>query len=151
MHYEGGVRQESTGWRDEWISKRHRSWGMDCPATDIDFLMVEYDHREPVALVEYKTLGSLDQIGVDRALLDHYPVSKLATLAGLPSLIVGYDSGDATFRVKATNAVAEHIGNVDALLGSRWWALSERDYVRLLYLMRKRVLPADLDARLGGK
>jgi hypothetical protein len=149
MRYELGVRQESTGWRDEWISKRHRSWGMDCPATDIDFLMVEYDHREPVALVEYKTLGSLDQIGIERALLDHYPVSKLATLAGLPSLIVGYDSHDVTFRVRATNAVAEHIGNGEALMGTRWWRLSEKEYVRLLYLIRKRVLPAEIEARLS--
>ena len=136
MHYANGIRQESTGWRDEWISSRHRTWGMDCPATDIDFVMVEYDHREPVALIEYKTLGSLDQIGVNRALLDHYPVSKLATLAGLPSLMVGYNSEDATFRVKASNAIAERIGSSDGLLGSRWWRLSERDYVRLLYLMQ---------------
>ena len=100
-------------------------------------------------LIEYKTLGSLDQIGVNRALLDHYPVSKLATLAGLPSLMVGYNSEDATFRVKASNAIAERIGSSDGLLGSRWWRLSERDYVRLLYLMRHRVLPADLENRLS--
>ena len=47
------VRQERTGWRDEALSKRHRDWGWDCPAIDIDFLMIEYDKGKSVALVEY--------------------------------------------------------------------------------------------------
>lgn len=37
------VAEERNGWRDERISKRHRQWGRDCPAVDIDFLMLEYD------------------------------------------------------------------------------------------------------------
>lgn len=31
--------QERTGWRDEEISARHRIWGVNCPAVDLDFLM----------------------------------------------------------------------------------------------------------------
>ena len=45
---------ERTGWRDERISLRHRQWGDDCPAMDLDFLMLEYDRGKAVAVVEYK-------------------------------------------------------------------------------------------------
>lgn len=48
------VSPERSGWRDERISKRHRMWGWDCPALDIDFLMLEYNHGLPMALVEFK-------------------------------------------------------------------------------------------------
>ena len=34
------VRPERTGWRDEKLSQRHRMWGWDCPAVDIDFLLL---------------------------------------------------------------------------------------------------------------
>ena len=54
MYDRDGVRRERSGWRDEWISKRHRLWGFDCPAVDIDFLMLEYDRSVPCALIEYK-------------------------------------------------------------------------------------------------
>lgn len=45
---------ERSGWRDKEISQRHRSWGFNCPAVDLDFLMVEYNLGCPVAVVEYK-------------------------------------------------------------------------------------------------
>jgi len=48
------VKQERTSWRDEGLSKRHRLWGWDCPAIDIDFLLIEYNQGKAYALVEYK-------------------------------------------------------------------------------------------------
>ena len=48
------VAPERTGWRDEKISLRHRMWGFDCPAVDVDFVMVEFDRARVVAIVEYK-------------------------------------------------------------------------------------------------
>ena len=48
------VKQERTGWRDLRLSQRHRRWGWDCPAVDLDFLFLEYDRGKAVALVEYK-------------------------------------------------------------------------------------------------
>ena len=33
------VRAERTHWRDEALSERHRLWGYDCPAVDVDFLL----------------------------------------------------------------------------------------------------------------
>ena len=49
-----GVRQERTNWRDQELSARHRTWGFNCPAVDLDFLMVEYNIGKPVGLIEYK-------------------------------------------------------------------------------------------------
>lgn len=48
------VREERTGWRDLSLSRRHRKWGWDCPAVDLDFLFLEYDRGRAIALVEYK-------------------------------------------------------------------------------------------------
>lgn len=52
-------REERTGWRDEDMSNRHRTWGHNCPMVDVDFLALEYDLAEPVALVEYKATDML--------------------------------------------------------------------------------------------
>jgi hypothetical protein len=49
---------ERTGWRDDALSVRHRAWGQDCPAVDLDFLLIEYDQGVPVALGEYKHFKS---------------------------------------------------------------------------------------------
>ena len=46
--------KERTGWRDQALSERHRAWGWDCPALDMDFVMIEYDNGKATALVEYK-------------------------------------------------------------------------------------------------
>ena len=48
------VKAERSGWRDLRLSARHRRWGWDCPAVDLDFLFLEYDRGKAVALVEYK-------------------------------------------------------------------------------------------------
>ena len=126
-----GVRLNQTGWRDEWISNRHRTWGFDCPATDIDFLMVEYTNRNPIALIEYKTVGSLKYLGQDKALLDHLPVSRLAMMAGLPSFICAYDQKQIEFWVKASNAK----GEVE-LTSDKWVKMDETTYIGFLNYIR---------------
>lgn len=45
---------ERSGWRDQEISLRHRKWGFNCPCTDLDFMLLEYNHGAPVAVVDYK-------------------------------------------------------------------------------------------------
>jgi hypothetical protein len=54
---------ERTGWRDESVSRRHRKWGFDCPATDLDFMLLEYNHGAPVAVVDYKHYKKSDPLG----------------------------------------------------------------------------------------
>ena len=40
--------------RDAWLSGRHRVWGSNVPAMDLDFILAEYDKCVPVALIDYK-------------------------------------------------------------------------------------------------
>jgi len=83
------VAQERTGWRDQEISARHRMWGYDCPALDLDFLMLEYDQGKAAALVEFKNEKAMPiRMGHPsiRALIG------LADAANIPLFLVRYDS-----------------------------------------------------------
>jgi hypothetical protein len=93
--------------------------------------MVEYTNRNPVALIEYKTVGSLKYLGREKALLDHLPVSRLAVMAGLPSFIVAYDQKEIQFWVKSTNAHAEVELKVDD-----WVLMDEAMFVSFLMYLR---------------
>ena len=155
-----GIRQESTGWRDQWISQRHRAWGWDCAATDIDGIgtqdvlkadtFLEYFHYQPVALFEYKTYGSLEQLGMDKVKRDHEPVKRLATMAGLPSFIVGYDAVAVQFQVHPTNEHAENFTVGEWRFGGIARTMTEVQYVGLLYRLRGIPMPLDLKERLTG-
>ena len=155
-----GIRQESTGWRDAWISQRHREWGWDCAATDIDGIgtqgvlkadtFLEYFHYQPVALFEYKTYGSLEQLGMDKVKRDHEPVKRLATMAGLPSFIVGYDAVAVQFQVHPTNEHAENFTVGEWRFGGIARTMTEVQYVGLLYRLRGIPMPLDLRERLTG-
>lgn len=77
------VRPERTGWRDIELSKRHRCWGWNCPAIDLDLVLLEYDRGKAVAIVEYKHERTPLQFPTHpsyQALID------LADRAGLPVL-----------------------------------------------------------------
>lgn len=127
---------ERTGWRDSGLSQRHRYWGFNCPAVDLDFVMVEYNHGSPVALVEYKHKNA--------AQLDtsHPTYKALVALADgyskgpLPCFIARYDPEVWTFSVIPLNETCRKI------YGCGNMTMSERLFVRSLYMMRKSVLNA---------
>lgn len=130
-----GVRQERTGWRCEKISERHRHWGYNCPAVDLDFVVAEYNHGKPVALVEYKERHAL------KPKLEHPTYMALKTLAdgfcegALPFMLVFYDSVDWWFRVTPINSAAlNHYRHCIDM------PLTEQRFVTSLYLLRKQVL-----------
>jgi hypothetical protein len=120
---------ERSGWRDEAISRRHRDWGFNCPAVDLDFLVVEYNLALPVALVEYKHHRAR------MPNLDHPSYQALLALADgfspvLPFLIVFYWPETWAFRVHPVNDEAR-LTYHDAV------GLSERRYVESLYHLRR--------------
>lgn len=125
------VRAERSHWRDEEISKRHRLWGWDCPAIDIDFLVIEYDCGKAVALVEYKHENAKPQLPSHpsyRALVD------LGNRAGIPVFAVRYADDFSWWQVVPLNPMA------------RTWiperqVMTEADWVGLLYRMRGRQAP----------
>lgn len=135
------VKSERNGWRDETISRRHRDWGYDCPALDLDWLVIEYDAAIPVALVEYKNenarMASTKEANY-RALI------KLGDMSGLPVFAVRYASDLSWFRVTALNCVAR--GKVP----DRSQKMTELEYVTLLYKLRDRELPIEVARKLFG-
>ena len=129
-----GVRHERTFWRDEGLSQRHRKWGWDCPMLDIDFLAVEFDKGEPVALVEYKN----EYADVHYASHPSYQaLIKLGNRAGLPVIACRYASDFSKWRVTALNGKAREI------IPERT-ELDEAGWVSLLYKIRGREVSRDV-------
>lgn len=120
---------ERTQWRDEAISARHRLYGWDTPALDIDFLMLEYDSGHPSALVEYKAQGA-------KAVNPNHPSMKairtLANAARIPFFVVFYSQAkNWCFHATPMNEYAQRFVPTPAYF-------SEREYVQLLYRLRQK-------------
>lgn len=125
------VRVERTNWRDARMSQKHREWGWDCPAIDLDFLMVEYDRGKAVAIVEYKHEWAARQFPHHpsyRALID------LGNRAGLPVLAVRYADDFSWWAVTPLNDAARQVISGREML-------SEVEYVEFLYRLRGHVVP----------
>ena len=125
---------ERSGWRDLALSERHRRWGWDCPAVDLDFLFLEYDQGHPVAIVEYKNEHARPQWPSHPTYL---AMRELGTRAGIPVFGVRYADDFSWWRVSPLNILA------------KTWApaqvqMTERGWVGLLYTIRGRSTPADL-------
>lgn len=135
-----GVRQERTGWRDQAISSRHRTWGFNCPAVDLDFLMVEYNLGKPVGIIEYKHHnGRFPDVKhpTYRALIE------LAGLAGLPFCVVFYWPETWAFRVYPINEQAR------AHFSAPYQDFSEVEFVARLYRIRYLAVSDDLLNKLN--
>ena len=46
---------ERTNWRDQGLSARHRTWGDNLYASDLDFILCEYNWSICCAIIEYKS------------------------------------------------------------------------------------------------
>ena len=128
------VRQERTGWRDEGLSQRHRRWGWDCPAVDIDFLMLEYDNGKASALVEYKNEHAKPQYVSHPT---YQAMINLGDRAGIPVIACRYSDDFSKWRVVPLNTKAREFipERVD---------LDEAGWVRLLYKIRGREISDDI-------
>jgi hypothetical protein len=126
---------ERSGWRDEKISRRHRRWGFNCPATDMDFLLLEFNHGVPVAVVDYKHFSKADPLA------DLHD-SAIAALSGLydergenlPFFVARYWPESWAFKALAMNDRAR------SWLRNEWVAMTEKQWVTGLYRMRKAAL-----------
>lgn len=127
------VRPERNGWRDEEISRRHRKWGWNCPAVDLDFLMVEYNFGRPIALVEYKhhKANIPHDIGSNKT---YSAIAELANSAELPFILAIYWPECWAFRVRPLNQMANRYFQKDNK--GNWPIFTEREFVSCLYEMR---------------
>mgnify|MGYP003495090970 CR=1 FL=1 len=130
------VKPERTMWRDMQLSLRHRKWGYDCPAVDIDFLFCEYDNGSPIAIIEYKWINAA---AVDCNNNSSFTaIRKLCDSAGIYFFVTRYRTSPYQFRVMSGNAKARYLLNS---LGINNVWISEEDFVSLLYNIRGRVIP----------
>ena len=126
--------RERTGWRDARISERHRQWGILLPASDLDFVLVEYDRGRTSALVEYRHERARPQYPSHpsyRALVD------LGNCAGIPVFGVRYADDFSWWRVSPLNKEARQFVRKQEVM-------TEREWVSLLYRTKGRKMPEDL-------
>lgn len=137
---------ERTNWRDNTLSARHRTYGYDCPATDLDFPMLEYSRAEPVALIEYKA-GLTYVVDLEKA--TYRAMARLANGSGIPFVVALYHPQRFAFKLLAGNYHARHAITKFAVGIGENTMLSEREYVAWLYGLRRLELPADVAAGLN--
>lgn len=133
---------ERSGWRDQELSARHRLWGHNCPAADLDFLMVEFNTGLPAALVEYKHQKRRYPIDLRhptyRALID---LADNYAPGALPFVLAWYWPMTWTFYVAPINDAAFSVYK-------RQCFLSERSWVKSLYHIRHLVVAANVLSKL---
>lgn len=110
------------------ISHRHREWGWDVPAVDIDFLLVEYDAGIPRALIEYKhELATIQRSGHS----SYRALKWLCDGVKLPFFAVRWADDFSWFRVIPLNKHADKI-----ITDTK--EFTEEQYVEFLYSIRNR-------------
>ena len=128
------VKPERTQWRDLALSARHRQWGWDCPAVDIDFLLIEYCYSEPAALIEYKKENAPEPMPDNQS---YRALTTLGNRAELPVFLVRYTPDFAKFTVVTLNQKARDVLPLTT-------DMTERQYVDFLYSLRGLPLPENL-------
>jgi hypothetical protein len=134
------VRKERTGWRDLSLSQRHRRWGWDCPAVDLDFLFLEYDKGKAVALVEYKHEQAAPQY---RTHPTYQAMIDLSDRACVPCFACRYANDFSWFKIHALNRIAENF------LPEKQKDMTEKEWVTFLYKIRGYDVPEDLFTDMG--
>lgn len=135
------VAPERTGERDLDLSRRHRTWGWDAPALDVDFL--EYDHGHPVALIEYYRHGNGEGKQHDHPSMR--ALTELGTLAGIPVFTARYTTDFQHWWVEGLNErAAVWVGGGKAFN-------SELEYVTFLYRLRNRGVPGELARQIEAR
>lgn len=126
------VKRERTGWRDEALSQRHRTWGWDCPAVDLDFLFLEYDRGKASAIVEYKNEHAAPQYASHPS---YQAMIDLGNKAGIPVIACRYADDFKWWRVTPLNGIAKKF------TPSGTTELDEKGWVKLLYKIRGYDVP----------
>jgi hypothetical protein len=133
--------------RDAWLSGRHRVWGSNVPAMDLDFILAEYDRCVPIALIDYKH----ERATINLESANSRTLTALGDMAGIPAFIVQYGHSNQDgfwapvpehsvpwFQVIPLNSYAHTAGLPSNDNKTR---LSELVFVSWLYELRGRKIP----------
>ena len=133
--------------RDAWLSGRHRVWGSNVPAMDLDFILAEYDRCVPIALIDYKH----ERATINLESANSRTLTALGDMAGIPAFIVRYGHSNQSgwwgevpenstpwFQVIPLNSYAHTAGLPSNDNKTR---LSELVFVSWLYELRGRKIP----------
>lgn len=126
------------------ISRRHRDWGWDCPATNLDCLMYEYNDHQPVVLLDYKC--KLPNVR-DRVISSTKAIRNLAIKANIPFFVVYYNNIAWSFQLDPIGAQAE---STMRSVFEPLQTISELQFVSFLYGLRKQPLPATIRDHLNA-
>lgn len=131
------VKSQSHWWRDKEMSIRHRKYGDECSAIDIDFLEFHYDTPVGLFKIKHESAGLWDFNSKSTLAF-----IELANRAGLPAFYVVRASDFSWFKVTALNNHAK------TLFGSYVVkVLTEPEYISLLYSIRGLNLPVSTAER----
>jgi hypothetical protein len=133
--------------RDAWLSGRHRVWGSNVPAMDLDFILAEYDRCVPIALIDYKH----ERATINLESANSRTLTALGDMAGIPAFIVRYGHSNQDgwwaevpehstpwFQVIPLNSYAHTAGLPSNDNNTK---LSELVFVSWLYELRGRKIP----------
>jgi len=133
------VKEEKTFRRDMKLLLRHRDWGWNVPAEDIDFL--EYDERKAIALFEYKRTTDLATCKVNIGEANIQALIDLANKASVPIFCTFYNPNLKWYRVFPLNEQAQKKGPPQGII-------AESKYVDFLYWLRGRQIPEGIRHKL---
>jgi len=128
--------EERTGFRDQALSERHRTWGFDCPCVDIDFLLLEFDRAETAATVDYKHYQA--EVNLASASIKAMAKLRNSDCEQIPCFIARYWPETWAFRVTPVNvpAISICINHPNCRSTDGVLDLSEYEWVNLLYSIR---------------
>lgn len=146
---------ERTGWRDLEFSERHRNkYGFNCPAVDIDFLMIEYNYSKPVALVEYKhcrALNSNPPININHP--SFKALRQLADDTDIYCILAFYWPDDWKFKIEPINekSILFYADEYGFYEQNDCYFLTEQQFVSSLYKMRETEISKQILSKLNNK
>ena len=125
------------------ISDRHRGYGNNCPATNIDCLLYEYNHMQPVAIIDFKARRLAAN---DRTSFNARATANLCNMARIPFYLASYSNSEWSFILAPVNAIATQLMQKHGMTETK---MSELQFVTFLYDLRGKRLPSETVQKLN--
>lgn len=142
------TRPERTGIRDDRLPERHKSYGQNCPVTDLDAIGIEFYSGKPVAIIEWKHKNWRQEYTSDLTLNALRELADGYRRGPIPFLIAVYCNDDWWVQVRPLNDRAKRFFAARNVSDGDY--LTEQRFVRALYAMRGLAPNAEEEAIIAG-